>query len=267
MSAFLHSPAVALIRTGVCALAAFSGVALAAPPAGYRLAWQDEFDGTVLDAAKWQYRTDTRFWSKQLPANVSVSKGLLNLHLKKEAVDGVAYTAGGVSSRNLVRYGYYESLMKVPPGRGWHTSFWMMKYNRPANVTVAIELDVLENDSVTPLKYGVNVHRHLPTPHLTFGSKTVTTPSLSSGFHLLGCEFTPATIKYFFDGALVQTVNATQFPHCDMNIWLTSIAAPLGGTTSVDDSQLPGVAQFDYVRFYEPFPEPSDSIPSPNESR
>jgi hypothetical protein len=48
-----------------------------------------------------------------------------------------------------------------------------------------------------------------------------------------------------------------------MNIWLTSIAAPLGGTTSVDDTQLPAVAQFDYVRFYEPFPAPSVEITSP----
>ena len=184
----------------------------AAPPAGYRLAWQDDFDGTTLDTAKWQYRTDTRYWSTQLPANVSVSNGLLNLHLKKETVGTVNYTAGGVISRNLVRYGYYEALMKVPPGGGWHTSFWMMKYNRPATDTVAIELDVLENDSVTPLKYAVNVHRHLPAPHVTFGTKTFNSPSLSSGFHLLGCEFIPTTIKYFFNGALVQTVDATNYP-------------------------------------------------------
>ena len=238
----------------------------AAPPAAYRLVWQDEFDGTVLDEAKWQYRTDTRYWSTQLPANVNVSNGMLNLRLNKETMGGVDYTAGGIISRDLFRYGYYEALMKVPPGGGWHTSFWMMKANRPDTDTVAIELDVLENDSVTPLKYGVNVHRHLPTPHVTFGSKTVSTPSLSAGFHLLGCEFTAATIKYFFDGTLVQTVDATQFSHADMNIWLTSIAAPLGGTISVDDTRLPAVAQFDYVRFYEPCPAPNVSIIHPSSS-
>jgi hypothetical protein len=86
-----------LVRRVVCALVIFSGMAHAAPPAGYQLAWQDEFDGTALDSTKWGYRTDTRFWSKQLPANVSVSGGFLNLHLKKEAVDSVQYTAGGVT--------------------------------------------------------------------------------------------------------------------------------------------------------------------------
>ena len=271
MSAFLYKPPInrlpaRVMSAGCVVFAIFSTAAHAAPPPGYRLVWQDEFSGTVLDETKWQYRTDTRYWSTQLPANVSVSNGLLNLHLKKETVGSVNYTAGGVISRNLVRYGYYEALMKVPPGGGWHTSFWMMKYNRPATDTVAIELDVIENDSVTPLKYGVNTHRHLPTPHATFGNKNITTPSLNAGFHLFACEFTPTTIKYFFEGTLVQTVDASQFPHNDLNIWLTSIAAPLGGTTSVDDSQLPAVAQYDYVRFYEPFPAPSVSIISPSSS-
>lgn len=237
--------------------------ASAAPTPGHRLVWQDEFGGNTLDADRWQYRTDTRYWSTQLPANVSVSGGLLHLHLKKENLGTIQYTAGGVISRELFRYGYYEARMKVPPGSGWHTSFWMMKYNRPATDTVAIELDVIENDSVTPLKYGVNVHRHLPTPHLTFGNKFITTPSLSADFHIFGCEFTPTTIRYYFDGALVQTVDATLLPHNDMNIWLTSIASPLGGTTSVDDSQLPSTAQFDYVRFYEPFPLPTATITEP----
>ena len=95
-SALRHEPVPALLRRVVFALVIFSGMAHAAPPAGYQLAWQDEFDGTALDSTKWGYRTDTRFWSKQLPANVSVSGGFLNLYLKKEAVDSVQYTAGGV---------------------------------------------------------------------------------------------------------------------------------------------------------------------------
>jgi beta-glucanase (GH16 family) len=237
--------------------------ASAAPTPGHRLVWQDDFAGSTLDTARWQYRTDTRFWSTQLPANVSVSNGLLHLHLKKENLGTIQYTAGGVISRELFRYGYYEARMKVPPGSGWHTSFWMMKYNRPATDTVAIELDVIENDSVDPLEYGVNVHRHLPAPHITFGNKFITTPSLNADFHIFGCEFTPATIRYYFDGNLVQTVDATLLPHDDMNIWLTSVAAPLGGTTFVDDSQLPATAQFDYVRYYEPFPLPTATITQP----
>jgi hypothetical protein len=233
------------------------------PVTGYKLVWSDEFNGTALDTDKWNYRTDTRFWSLQRPENVRVADGALHLDLKKETFGTTSYTGGGAISKALFRYGYYEARMKVPPGGGWHTSFWMMKYNRPATDTVAIELDVIENDSVTPLKYAVNTHRHLPTPHATYGTKTVNTPALDENYHVFGCEFTPTAIRYFFEGNLVQTVNATQFPHNDLNIWLTSIAAPLGGTTSVDDTMLPASALFDYVRFFGPGATASVNITAP----
>ena len=83
------------------------------------------------------------------------------------------------------------------------------------------------------------------------GWKKVSTPDLAANFHVFGCEFTPETVKYFFDGKLVQTVDATKFPHSEQNIWLTVIATSLGRTKAVDDTKLPAAAEFDYVRFYE----------------
>ena len=222
------------------------------PVGGYQLAWSDEFNGAVVNTNKWNYRTGVRLWSTQLPANNSVSNGLYYLNVKKETVGSTDYTAGGIISSKLFRYGYYETRMKVPPGRGWHTSFWMMKQTLTTNDTAQIELDALENDSVNLLKYGINNHRWLPTPVLHFGSKTVTTPSLAADFHVIGCEYTSSTVKYFFDGVLQQTVATTSFTPADVNIWLTSVAANLGGTTNVDDSQLPNFALYDYARFFLP---------------
>ena len=113
------------------------------------------------------------------------------------------------------------------------------------------ELDVCENDSIKLTSYGVNGHRWNPPPHVSMGGKSVKTPDLSADFHVFGCEFTPETVKYFFDDKLVQTVVATNFTHGDQNIWLTTIASQLGGTKAVDDTKLPAAAQYDYVRFYE----------------
>jgi hypothetical protein len=66
-----------------------------------------------------------------------------------------------------------------------------------------------------------------------------------------GCEFTPRTVRYFFDGKLVQTVDVSKFQHSEQNIWLTTIASNLGGTKAVDDAKLPAAAEYDYVRYYE----------------
>lgn len=223
------------------------------PVSGYRLVWSDEFDGETLDTSEWDYRTDSKHWSTQTAKNVSLANGRLTIEGKKEAAGGKQYTGGGVISKRAFQYGYYEARLRVPPGAGWHTSFWMMKHDcsgGTAPQAAAQELDVCENDSVKLGGYGVVVHRWLG-PHQTFGGKWVATPDLSADFHVFGCEFTPKTVKYFFDGKLVQTIDATQFPHSEQQIWLTMIASQLGGTKAVDDSKLPATAEFDYVRFYQ----------------
>ena len=223
------------------------------PPPGYSLAWADEFDGTALDTARWLYRTDTRYWSTQLPANVAVHDGQLWLACQKEKTAKSDYTAGGVISRRVFRHGYYEARFKVPPTKGWHTSFWMMHHasaDPKAHLGSRQEIDVCENDSVTPLRYGANLHIWHPA-HKGHGHRTVHTPDESADFHVWGCEFTPEKITYYFDGRIVNTVDARLVPdHGDMSIWLTVIASPLGKTDAVDESRLPVYAVFDYVRFY-----------------
>lgn len=231
---------------------------------GYTLSWSDEFDGNSLDAAEWGHRTDSKHWSAQKPENITVEDGRMRIQVKKEVSGDMAYTGGGVISKQAFRYGYYEARLKVPPGAGWHTSFWMMFHNGSGGTgpdAAHQELDVIENDSNRLNTYGVNVHKW-KGEHIYFGGKHIKTPDLSAGFHVFGCEFTPATVRYFFDGELVREVDATKavrkdgstagFEHGDQHIWLTSIASHLGGTKAVDDTLLPATAEFDYVRFYAP---------------
>jgi len=231
---------------------------------GYTLTWSDEFRGSKLDPRKWKFRTDSKHWSAQKPGNISVSDGTLKIHVKKETSGDKAYTGGGVISKPAFRYGYYEARLKVPPGAGWHTSFWMMLHNGGGGTgpnAAHQELDVIENDSNRLNTYGVNIHKWRGE-HIYFGGKDIETPDLSADFHVFGCEFTPTTVRYFFDGNLVQEVDVTkavrkdgstaEFEHGDQHIWLTSIASHLGGTKAVDDTKLPATAEFDYVRFYSP---------------
>jgi len=238
----------------VCVCVAQTNLIFTLPPPGYQLVWADEFDGGQLDTNKWDFRTDSKMWSTQKRENVSVRDGHLILAVKKEEAGGKHYTGAGIISKPAFKYGYYESRFKVPPGAGWHTSFWMMKHNGSGGTGPTVsaqELDVCENDSVNLKDYGVNVHKWSPAPHVAMGHKSVTTPDLSADYHLFGCEFTPKTVNYFFDGRLVQTVTVTNFAHSDQHIWLTTIASNLGGTKAVDDAKLPATAEFDYVRFYE----------------
>ena len=227
--------------------------------AAYRLAWADEFDGDAVDASQWNFRTGPAWWSTQQRQNVSVSGGVMRIALRKEAAQGKGYTAGGLISRREFRYGYYEARFRCPPGAGWHTSFWLMS-TRGAQQ----EIDICENDSIDPRRYTVNTHRYQPV-HTSVGFQAVDTPDLSADFHTWGCEFTPQKVTYYFEGKPVASFAVDQMAHNDHSIWLTSLAASLGGTKQVDDARLPAAAEYDYVRFFtppEPYPSAAPRAPS-----
>lgn len=84
--------------------------------------------------------------------------GKLVIALKKEKADNKNYTGGGIVSKREFEYGYYEARFKVPPGSGWHTSFWTMAYNgvdtKPNGTQ---EIDICEQDSVKTTKYSAGV--------------------------------------------------------------------------------------------------------------
>jgi len=219
-------------------------------PGGWKVAFADEFDGTELDAAKWTYRTGPRMWSEQLPDNVSVSGGMLRLALRKGKAGALDYTAGGVISRQSFRYGYYEARIRMPRGRGWHTSFWMMQNGPKTGKEDRFqEIDVCEQDSVDHSSYSANWHSY--KPNVSFGHRRIPTPDLAADFHIYGAEFTSRAVSFYFDGKLVHSIEVESVPHFGQNIWLTSIATWLGKTASVEDAALPETALFDWVRYWQ----------------
>ena len=216
---------------------------------GYQLAFSDEFNGTALDETKWLYRIDSKGLSSQLPANVSVSDGVLHLHVNKEAFHGKDYTGSGIISKAEFQYGYYEARFKVPPGAGWHTSFWAQHYNlKDTNPKgAAQELDFCEQDSGNHAGYSTGLFAWGSTlKEKSLGRIWVKTPDLAKDYHVWGAEFTPGVVRMYFDGKLVNTIDATTFAHGPQNIWLTVLGLGKG----IDDGQLPSEAEFDYVRFF-----------------
>jgi beta-glucanase (GH16 family) len=147
----------------------------------YTLTWSDEFNGTALDTDKWLYRTDSKMWSTQLPANISIADGHLVIALKKEMVNKKKYTGGGVISKQTFEYGYYEARFKVPPGSGWHTSFWTAFYPPAGNTKKPVhtqEIDICEQDSVRTTTYSAGVLAW-DQRGKGYGRKYVKTPDLA----------------------------------------------------------------------------------------
>ena len=220
----------------------------------YSLAFQDEFKGESLDTGKWDYRTDSKHWSTQLPENVEIEDGSLILNLKKKTSNGMDYTDAGIISKEQFGFGYYEARMKIPTGAGWHNSFWLMDHDGSGTTATAsstIEIDIIEIDSKKPLTYGVCFHRW-KDEHISKGCIKVETPDMSRDFQITSCIYSSDYVRFFLNGKEVHQIQISEMPKAPLNIWLTSIATWLGSTEAVDDEKLPAKVEFDYVRYYQP---------------
>ena len=107
---------------------------------GYRLVWEDLFDGTSLDSSVWNVEVngdgggnnELQFYRAE---NVSVGKdyasgrNCLILTARRENYGNKAFTSGRVNSKNkkAFTHGKVEALIKLPStANGLWPAFWMM---------------------------------------------------------------------------------------------------------------------------------------------
>jgi beta-glucanase (GH16 family) len=224
----------------------------------YQLLFNDDFSAPTVDTTKWNFRSDGKHWSQQVAKNVVQKNGNLELQLKKETSGIYSYTGAGLISKAGFDYGYYESRIKLPPGDGWHSAFWLMTHDGSGGTgpsQTKLEVDILENDSRINYGYLVDLHKWYD-PYINFGGKYIPAEPLKTDYQTFGCLFDIDSVFYFYNGALVDKRSLIGLETSKMNIWLTCIASFLGGTTAVDDSKLPSAMLVDYVRFYGLPPTP-----------
>src|SRR4029453_17641548 len=101
-------------------------------PANARLVWSDEFNGRMLDPAKWQYDTawnkkgwfngELQYYSAGRPENLRLGNGVLTIEARRENLDpakfadwgGQHYTSARVFSKGTGwTYGFYEIRAKL----------------------------------------------------------------------------------------------------------------------------------------------------------
>jgi beta-glucanase (GH16 family) len=233
----------------------------ALPPAGYKLVFEDDFNGEKLDTQKWGYRLTDKMLSALQEDNVSVKDGNLVIALRKESVRGKEYTAGGVISRRKFVYGYYEARFKTPPAEGWHTAFWAMRHNfpdLPPRLPPLLELDFCEQDGGDPHYFSFGIinqsryHQKKNRQSWNAGRWVIeNAPDTSANFHVWACEFTPEKTRFFFEGRLTKELSSSGFPHDEMSVWFSVIASTLKGDRWVDESKLPNQVLCDYIHIYQ----------------
>ena len=238
------------------------------PPAGYQLAWSDEFDGATLDMNKWSYRgLGRRHDALNVSDALSVGGGQLTI---------TTYTSGGKHYTGMIgtegkferRFGYWEARLQFEGAPGMWSAFWIQTptFGRPAGdpVTAGMEIDVIEHrvsdksgkdisgKAQHAVHYGGSDKDVKSQSHVTDDLK------LDSGFHTFGVEWTETEYRFFVDGKLTWT--AAPVSKRPQYIILSSEvrdkswagAIPTDGYGPLEPSRTKMIV--DYVRFYEPLP-------------
>ncbi len=212
-------------------LADLPSEAQSAPAADYVLQWSDNFSGGSLDVTKWNYRTDIKGKSAQLPANISVdTSGHMNIALRQQHFAGQNFTGGGIISKAAFRYGFFQVKARTTTNPGWHSSFWMFAGDGATTYAPGAftEIDDFEIDSsasnvismgMLDWSQGKVIASKRCNAHYKPGWST------ADGYHTYGLEWTEEAITYYLDGSRIctQPYPSSQYTHDPLNIWLTAI--------------------------------------------
>lgn len=219
---------------------------------GYKLIWEDQFNGHDLDTAKWNVRgVGPRRIGYNSAEAVKVEGGCLKLFALQKG-DSVLAGAVGTAKHFTPKYGYFECRAQLQESIGVWAAFWIQspeifKGGDPS--TCGAEMDIFEffkeigTDTITHAihwAYGPNMKSVGPMKSYLKG--------LSKGFHTYGFEWTPEKYSFFIDGYKFheQKQGISDIPE----YLILSMELP-ETRKSLEKTIFPDVFQVDYVKVYQ----------------
>jgi len=253
------------------------------PGKKWKLVWNDEFDGTVLDTTKWDFRLhimQTRFQTYTDQGAELDGKG--NLLLKLIEKDGHYYSSQLQTGRNFMdrpgnpygtskltwpiadleqpkfvhRYGYYEIRCKFQEQEGWWSAFWLQSPVIGSTLDPldsGVEIDIMENFTRDGA-FSHNIHWNgYGKDHRSNGSGERKAEPTVDGFHIFGLDWNPEGYIFYVDGKESWRVPGP-VSHREQFILVSTECNGYrkGGPAAVlKNAKLPDYFIVDYVRVYD----------------
>jgi beta-glucanase (GH16 family) len=199
-------------------------------PAGWKLAWNDEFDGAAIDRTRWDFdhgsylKTGPNEWQPgwgngelqfytARPQNAYVQEGALHIRAIKESYKGSQYTSAKLRTKGLFSkaYGRFEFRAKLPTGKGIWPAIWLLpeqetKYGAWA---ASGEIDIMEARGQEPGKVLGTLHYGSHWPANTHSGADYVLPNNGTiaDWHVYALEWEPGEIRFLVDDHLYQTQN------------------------------------------------------------
>ncbi len=193
------------------------------------LVWNDEFEGTAVDASKWDYdigngffdykshtwiegwgNEELQYYTREAD-NVFVKDSHLTIRAVKEALHGCGYTSARLKTRKrdgtslfAKTYGRFEIRAKVPWGKGLWPALWMLPQTDVYGGWAASgEIDLMEIVGEKPHEVLNSIHfgsPGLPSRALITHVHPLPGGSTVADWHVYACEWEPGEIRFFVDG-------------------------------------------------------------------
>jgi beta-glucanase (GH16 family) len=250
---------------------AFSSVSKSVPvPAGWKLVWNDEFDGSTIQKSNWTFDLGAGGWGNgeaeyytARAENARQENGNLVIEARQEKYEGSYYTSARLKTQGLqsFKYGRIEARLKVPSGAGLWPAFWMLGSDfNGKNWPDCGEIDIMEYIGKEPDLIMGTLHGP------GYSGATGRTKwnrqkfNIADDFHTYAVEWDTNQISWFFDGEEYSTVTRADlnslkwvFDQPFFIILNLAVGGQLPGPVGLK-TVFPAQLLVDYVRVYEKNP-------------
>jgi len=257
-------------------------MAQAAPPAGYKLTWSDEFHqgvGSQPSKDDWHYDigknnanneleiyTDDAEHS-QIVADRKADDGEA-LQILQTNDDGVYHSARMTTGgKHDFKYGFIESRIKLPYGQGIWPAFWMLGSNiGQVGWPSCGEIDIMENIGLKSWwsHNQASLHSQKAGGHGTFdfaGGYDLPSGTFKDEYHTFQLWWLSDSLSFYIDGNLYETHTKAEYgdnpyPFNDPEFILLNVAVGGGWPGNPDSTTIfPMKMLVDYVRVYSGTPK------------
>lgn len=239
-------------------------------PAGWTLAWHDEFEGDKIDPASWTYDLGAGGWGNgeaqyytSRPENARLENGMLVIEARQEKYQDSYYTSARLKTQGLqeFQYGRIEASLKVPAGVGLWPAFWMLGNDfNGSNWPDCGEIDIMEYIGKEPDLIMGTAHGPGYSGALGISKWNRQAYNIADDFHTYAIEWGPDQIDWFYDGVQYHTVSRDDvgdrkwvFDHPFFIILNQAVGGQLPGPVGLD-TVFPTQFLVDYVRVYQKSP-------------
>ncbi|MBK9336991.1 MAG: glycoside hydrolase family 16 protein [Lewinellaceae bacterium] len=239
--------------------------------AGMHLVWQDEFNGSALNAANWTYdigngcpnlcgwgNNELEYYRAE---NSWVADGVLTLEARQENYQGYNYTSAKIHTQNKFsfKYGRVDIRAQLPKGQGIWPALWMLGKNiSSVGWPASGEIDIMEmigGQGRDNQSHGT-IHWDQNGTKADMGkSYTLSQGIFADEFHVFSLVWDDQEISWLVDDQkfLTADITSTALSEFQQEFWLIFNVAVGGNWPGSPNAttQFPQRMTVDYVRVFQ----------------